>query len=110
MVLDWSSRSLFLPTCGDSIAARGLGTIQRAIRGDQHVLVLLVRDVLGDTNARRHEPFRIAHPHSRFLHRGAHFLPHAARSIFARPYQYHNELVTAIATRHVGGPDGRVAA
>src|SRR5467141_3791292 len=99
MARNWKSRSLLLSTSGDLIASRSLGAIQRAIRGDQHVLVLLLRLVLGDPNARRHEPFRIAHPHTRLLHRGAHLLRDAARPLFPSPYQYHNELVAAIPPR-----------
>src|SRR6266540_3406970 len=102
---------LRLATCGDpyAITARGLGTIQRPIRGDQHVLVLRLRPVLGDPNARRHDPRRIAHPHTRFFYRGAHLFRYAARPLFSRPYQYHNELVAAIAARQVGPPDVRGA-
>src|SRR6266550_5371037 len=44
-------------------------------------------------------------PHPDLLHRGAHFLTHPQRPLFPRPHQYHNELVSAIAARHVGGPD-----
>src|SRR5882762_8761460 len=102
---------LRLATCGDpyAIAARGLGTIQRAIRGDQHVLVLRLRPVLGDTDARRHDARRVTHLHTRFLDRRAHLLRHAARSLFPGPYQYHNELVAAIPARQIGPPDVRVA-
>src|SRR5437667_367069 len=109
----WMSRRLrpppVLSTRGDLIASRRLGTIQRAIRGDQHVLVLLIRLVFGDTNARCHEPFRIAHPYPRPLHRPASPLPHAGRPLFTSPYQYHNELVTALATPQLAGPDVRLA-
>src|SRR5258705_2709674 len=102
---------LRLATCGDpyAITARGLGTIQRAIRGDQHVLVLRLRPVLGDTDARRHDSRRIAHLDTRFFDRGAHLFRYAARTLFSRPYQYHNELVAAIAARQIGPPDVRVA-
>src|SRR5437667_4458005 len=99
---------LRLAACGDPIAARRLRSIQRAIRSDQHILILVFRPILGDPDARRHHPRRIAHPRPDFLHRGAHLLRHAAAPLFTRPYQYHNELVTAIAARHVGQPDVRV--
>src|SRR5207247_3368704 len=98
-----------LPTGGNLIATRSLRAIQRTIRGDQHVLILPLRPVLGDPNARRYEPFRIAHPHPDLLHRGPHLLPHPDRALFARPHQYHNELVSAIAARPVGGADEAVA-
>src|SRR6266550_8819229 len=107
------SRNLLLrlATCGDpyAITARSLGTIQRAIRGDQHVLVLRLRAVLGDTDARRHDARRVTHLHTRFFDRGTHLLRHAARALFSRPYQYHNELVAAIAARQIGPADVRAA-
>src|SRR6267378_2785913 len=60
-----------LPGC-DSIAALLLGAIQRAVGGDQHVLLVRPRTCFGDPNANRHEPRRIAQPLPECLDVGAH--------------------------------------
>src|SRR6266699_4649240 len=92
------------PRC-DLVAAGGLRAIQRAVRGDQHVFVFPVGPVLGDPDARGHEPRRIAKSHPDRFDRRPHLLSHPTRPILPGTHQHQHELVAAVTPRQVGGAD-----
>src|SRR2546426_9130472 len=79
------------------IPTRSLRTIQRAIGRHQDVLILLVRPVLGDTNARCYEPFWIAHLFTGLLDRGPDLLTHDARALLPGADPNDHKLVAAVA-------------
>src|SRR6267378_4375829 len=104
LVKDSTSR---VPSGCHLIPTGGLRTIQRPIGRHQHVLIRLVGPpvVLGDTNARCYEPFRIAHLFACFLDRGPDLLADDARALFPGADQNDHKLVAAVPPRQVSQAD-----
>src|SRR6266705_5963388 len=75
-----------LPGC-DSIATLLLGTVQRAVRSDQDVLLVRPRPRFGDTNANGHKPAWIAQPRPQTLDVHPHFIRDHQGSLQAGPDQ-----------------------
>src|SRR5258708_13423017 len=75
-------------SCSHLVAAGGLGTIQRAVRGHQYVLVLGgVWRELGHSDARRHQRLGVAQLFPELLHPAAQLLRHAPGALPLRPDQ-----------------------
>src|SRR2546427_1712957 len=95
------------PSSRDGVPARGLGTVQRPVRGHQEVaLARLARVELREPDADRDETRRIAEPAPYAFDPGAQRFRHPRPALEVRAGQDDHELVATIARRHVRGAHG----